>query len=176
MHARILHHLFHIINTDVIKAPLWDVATLGPAAFPNNAAFVHQHVSQLLSTSFPNLLPQQVEVRRHPRWAPGCLSGPLNDAEHLQVRSLFVGPQTPAPLSDARHVLGLRHCHPWLCMMIMDRPMACWPSRWWNTWQYVRGAPPFLSQIWLWRISVFVTAIGVGRTSHCRSTRRSWEA
>ena len=62
MHTRILHHLFHIINTDVIKAPLWDVATLGPAAFPNNAAFVHQHVSQLLSTSFPNLLPQQVEV------------------------------------------------------------------------------------------------------------------
>jgi hypothetical protein len=62
MHARILHHLFHVIASDVIKAPLWDVASLGPAAFPNNAAFVHQHVSQLLATSFPNLRPQQVDV------------------------------------------------------------------------------------------------------------------
>lgn len=62
MHTKILHHLFLIISTDVIKAPLWDVASLGPTAFPNNAAFVHQHVSQLLTTSFPNLRPQQVEV------------------------------------------------------------------------------------------------------------------
>lgn len=62
MHAKILHHLFTIVNTDVIKAPLWDTAALGPSTFPNNAAFVHQHVSQLLTTSFPNLRPQQVEV------------------------------------------------------------------------------------------------------------------
>ncbi len=62
MHAKILHHLFTIVNTDVIKAPLWDTAALGATAFPNNAAFVHQHVSQLLTTSFPNLRPQQVEV------------------------------------------------------------------------------------------------------------------
>ena len=65
MHAKILHHLFTIVNTDVIKDPLWDTAALGPSAFPNNAAFVHQHVSQLLTTSFPNLRPQQVEVRVH---------------------------------------------------------------------------------------------------------------
>ena len=62
MHAKILHHLFQVVGGDVIKAPLWDAAALGPAAFPNNAAFVHQHVSQLLATSFPNLRPQQVEV------------------------------------------------------------------------------------------------------------------
>jgi hypothetical protein len=66
MHAKILHHLFTIVNTDVIKAPLWDTAALGPSAFPNNAAFVHQHVSQLLTTSFPNLRPQQVEVHTFP--------------------------------------------------------------------------------------------------------------
>ncbi|BDA47056.1 Exportin-1 [Coccomyxa sp. Obi] len=62
MHAKILHHLFTIVNTDVIKAPLWDTAALGATAFPNNAAFVHQHVSQLLTTSFPNLRPQQVKA------------------------------------------------------------------------------------------------------------------
>lgn len=50
------------VQTDVIKAPLWDVATLGPTAFPNNAAFVQQHVKTLLSTSFPNLRPQQVDA------------------------------------------------------------------------------------------------------------------
>jgi exportin-1 len=62
LQARILHHLFSIIQTDAIKAPLWDVTTLGPTAFPNNAAFVQQHTSELLSTSFPNLRPQQVQA------------------------------------------------------------------------------------------------------------------
>ena len=62
MHAKILHHLFKVVGSDVIKAPLWDVTAQGPTAFPNNAAFVHQRVSQLLSTSFPNMRPQQVEV------------------------------------------------------------------------------------------------------------------
>jgi hypothetical protein len=47
----------------VIKAPLWDVAALGPAAYPSNAAFVQQSTANLLTTSFPNLRPQQVEVR-----------------------------------------------------------------------------------------------------------------
>ena len=62
MHTKILHHLFRIASEDAIKAPLWDTAALGPSAFPNNAAFVHQQVSQLLTTSFSNLRPQQVEV------------------------------------------------------------------------------------------------------------------
>lgn len=60
MQARILHHLFIIVQTEAIKAPLWDVAAQGPAAFPSNAAFVQAHVADLLSTSFPNLRPQQV--------------------------------------------------------------------------------------------------------------------
>lgn len=64
MHVKILHHLFGVVSSEVIKAPLWDVAALGPAAYPSNAVFVHHHVTQLLTTSFPNMRAQQVEVRR----------------------------------------------------------------------------------------------------------------
>jgi hypothetical protein len=32
----------------------------GPTAYPNNSAFVREHVTNLLATSFPNLTPQQV--------------------------------------------------------------------------------------------------------------------
>jgi exportin-1 len=60
MQARILHHLFGVVQGDAIKAPLWDVAAAGPAAYPSNAAFVQAHVAELLATSFPNLRPQQV--------------------------------------------------------------------------------------------------------------------
>lgn len=49
-------------QTDVIKAPLWDVAALGAAAYPSNAAYVQQFTANLLTTSFPNLRPQQVQV------------------------------------------------------------------------------------------------------------------
>ena len=71
MHTKILHHLFRIVSEDAIRAPLWDVEALGPAAFPNNAAYVHQQVSQLLTTSFSNLRPQQVEVSTWPSdWNP----------------------------------------------------------------------------------------------------------
>jgi exportin-1 len=62
LQARILHHLFAIVQGDAIKAPLWDVAAQGPTAYPNNAAFVQQYVTNLLSTSFPNLRPQQVQA------------------------------------------------------------------------------------------------------------------
>eukprot|EP00884_Botryococcus_braunii_P004854 jgi/Botrbrau1/1436/Bobra.0063s0127.1 len=68
MHAKILHHLFGIVGTSIIKAPLWDVSTLPATAFPSNAVFVHSHVSKLLSISFPNMQPTQVEV---------CVSGML---------------------------------------------------------------------------------------------------
>ena len=66
MHVKILHHLFGVVSGDVIKAPLWDVAALGPAAYPSNAVFVHHHVTQLLTTSFPNMRAPQVEVCRPP--------------------------------------------------------------------------------------------------------------
>jgi exportin-1 len=62
LHVRILHHLFSIVNQGVIKGPLWDVAAKGPTAYPNNAAFVQEYVSNLLTTSFPNMRPQQVQA------------------------------------------------------------------------------------------------------------------
>lgn len=65
MHAPHAPHTRALPRTqgDAIKAPLWDVAAQGPAAFPSNAAYVQQYVTQLLTTSFPNLRPQQVQVR-----------------------------------------------------------------------------------------------------------------
>ena len=76
MHVKILHHLFGVVGGDVIKAPLWDVAALGPAAYPSNAVFVHHHVTQLLTTSFPNMRAQQVEVRRPCSAHSHCGAGP----------------------------------------------------------------------------------------------------
>ncbi|DBA80101.1 hypothetical protein WJX79_000920 [Trebouxia sp. C0005] len=62
LHVKILHHLFSIVNSGVIKAPLWDEADKGPTAYPNNAVFVHEFVSNLLSQSFPNLRPAQLQA------------------------------------------------------------------------------------------------------------------
>jgi hypothetical protein len=50
------------LQGDALKAPLWDVAALGAAAYPSNAAYVQQYVTNLLTTSFPNLRPQQVQA------------------------------------------------------------------------------------------------------------------
>ena len=65
LHARILHHLFGVATSGVIKEPLWDTATTpgGSSAFPSNAAWLQQRLSQLLVHSFPNLRPQQIEVQ-----------------------------------------------------------------------------------------------------------------
>ena len=63
MQSKILHHLFLVVSSDVIKAPLWDVAAQGPTAYPNNSTYVNQQVSRLLTESFPNMQPRQVEVR-----------------------------------------------------------------------------------------------------------------
>ncbi len=49
-----------------VQAPLWDVAARGPAAYPNNTAFVHEFTTNLLTTSFPNMRPQQVQVMAMP--------------------------------------------------------------------------------------------------------------
>ena len=61
LQAHILHHLFSVVQSDVIKVPLWE-DSLGPSAFPTNAVYIQQRVSDMLSTSFPNLLPQQVQA------------------------------------------------------------------------------------------------------------------
>ena len=64
LHTRILHHLFTIVSSGVIKAPLWDAEAKGVNAYPSNAAFVQEFVSSLLATSFPNMRPQQIHVRQ----------------------------------------------------------------------------------------------------------------
>lgn len=62
LHAKILHHLFFLADSNIIKAPLWDVAAKGPTAYPSNAAFVREYVGTLLSSSFTNLTPSQVQA------------------------------------------------------------------------------------------------------------------
>jgi len=61
LQAHILHHLFSVVQSDVIKAPIWD-DSLGTSAYPNNVAFVQTRVSEMLATSFPNLRQQQVQA------------------------------------------------------------------------------------------------------------------
>ncbi len=51
-----------LLIAEIIKAPLWDIAAKGPAAYPSNAAFVREHVAALLATSFPNLSAPQVRA------------------------------------------------------------------------------------------------------------------
>jgi len=62
LHCKILQHLFTIVRTDqIIKGPVWEVATT-PGAYPNNAAYVKEYASNLLITSFPNMVPEQVQA------------------------------------------------------------------------------------------------------------------
>lgn len=65
LQARILHHLFGLVNSEAIQAPLWDVQNTpgGMSAYPNNHAFVQTKLAELLQTSFPNLRPQQIQAR-----------------------------------------------------------------------------------------------------------------
>lgn len=67
LQARILHHLFGLVSSEAIQAPLWDVQNVagGMSAYPNNHAFVQTELAKLLQTSFPNLRPQQIQVGWH---------------------------------------------------------------------------------------------------------------
>lgn len=62
LHALILQNLFCIAESEQLSAPLWDVAAHGPAAYPDNPTFVKEHVSQLLTSSFPNMGPAEAQV------------------------------------------------------------------------------------------------------------------
>jgi exportin-1 len=59
----------------LLQAPLWDVAARGAGAFPNNTAFVHEFTTNLLTTSFPNMRPQQVQVT-------ACVAVPVTSVLH----------------------------------------------------------------------------------------------
>lgn len=43
------------VDSSTLTQPLWDAATLGPAAFPSNTEFVRDYTIKLLGTSFPNM-------------------------------------------------------------------------------------------------------------------------
>ena len=60
--ARILHHLFSIVSSGAIKAPLWDLSKQDASAYPNNVLWAREQITRLLTESFPNLRPHQVEV------------------------------------------------------------------------------------------------------------------
>ncbi|KAK3239812.1 Exportin-1, partial [Cymbomonas tetramitiformis] len=64
LHAQILQHMLQASLSPQLSQPLWDVAGTpgGAAAYPNNAAFVRQHIIQLLTTAFPNVSAPQVTL------------------------------------------------------------------------------------------------------------------
>lgn len=63
LQALILAHLVGlVVPPGSIAAPLWDAASRGPSAFPDNAAFVREHLRGLLATAFPHLQAAQIDT------------------------------------------------------------------------------------------------------------------
>lgn len=58
MHATLLRMMFHLVQTNQVTVPLFDPAT--QPAGQTNPAFLRDHMSNLLLTSFPNLTRNQV--------------------------------------------------------------------------------------------------------------------
>lgn len=58
MHATLLRHMFHLVQMNQVTVPLFDpnTAPMGQS----NPAFLREHISNLLITSFPNLTRSQV--------------------------------------------------------------------------------------------------------------------
>jgi len=56
MHATLLRHLFHLVEAGHVTVPLYETE----GAYPNNQAFLRDHVAALLASSFPNLTRQQI--------------------------------------------------------------------------------------------------------------------
>ena len=94
LHARILHHLFGVATSGVIKEPLWDTATVpgGSSAFPSNSAWLQQRLSQLLQHSFPNLRPQQIEVCSAPYTMRASTGDRRHGWSHLEEMWVWVAP------------------------------------------------------------------------------------
>ena len=62
MQARILAHLINVVKSNIVRAPLWDVANQGANPPPDNTTYVQQQMTQLLVSSFPNMQAAQIEV------------------------------------------------------------------------------------------------------------------
>eukprot|EP00566_Odontella_aurita_P002334 CAMPEP_0113600474 /NCGR_PEP_ID=MMETSP0015_2-20120614/42722_1 /TAXON_ID=2838 /ORGANISM="Odontella" /LENGTH=1086 /DNA_ID=CAMNT_0000508725 /DNA_START=303 /DNA_END=3563 /DNA_ORIENTATION=- /assembly_acc=CAM_ASM_000160 len=58
MHATLLRHMFHLVQMNQVTVPLFDPATAPPGQ--TNPAFLREHISNLLITSFPNVTRAQV--------------------------------------------------------------------------------------------------------------------
>lgn len=58
MHATLLRLMFHLVQMNQVTLPLFDPAQQPPGM--TNPAFLSNHISSLLITSFPNLTPNQV--------------------------------------------------------------------------------------------------------------------
>jgi exportin-1 len=58
MHATLLRLMFHLVQMNQVTVPLFDPATQPPGQ--TNPAFLRDHISTLLITSFPNLSKVQV--------------------------------------------------------------------------------------------------------------------
>lgn len=58
MHSTLLRMMFHLVQTNQVTVPLFDPATAQPGQ--TNPAFLRNHISTLLITSFPNLTTSQV--------------------------------------------------------------------------------------------------------------------
>lgn len=59
LQALILAHMFEIVVAGKVTAPLFDTAQ---ASYPDNATFLHGHVTGLLRSAFPHLQPAQIDT------------------------------------------------------------------------------------------------------------------
>ena len=60
MHATLLLHMCHLVQMNQVTVPLFDVATAPPGQ--TNSAFLRDHISNILISSFPNLTKAQVKL------------------------------------------------------------------------------------------------------------------
>merc|ERR1712232_1536886 len=58
MHATLLRHMFHLVQTNQVTVLLFDPSTAPPGQ--SNPVFLRNHISNLLITSFPNVTKSQV--------------------------------------------------------------------------------------------------------------------
>ena len=60
MHATLLRMMFHLVQMNQVTVPLFDPATAPPGQ--TNPTFLHDHISNLLLTSFNTLTKSQVDA------------------------------------------------------------------------------------------------------------------
>ncbi|GFH10441.1 importin N-terminal domain-containing protein [Haematococcus lacustris] len=100
LQAHILHLLFNVLTVGSIQGPLWDVASKGMTAYPSNTAFVQEHVTGLLSQSFPNLTPQQDNAELFAEEVEKELAA-QREAEQLRLAAVpGLRPQAAMPVFD----------------------------------------------------------------------------